>query len=397
VASDVPAEIADAVWDELLSGHSGVGSAGAGVAAAGSAGDPWATALPGAYGEGSAGAIIGSFPADLGGDVSAIKTKADQLTFTTAGRVDSQVHGMQADVITASAIAADAIASAELATSAVAEIADAVWDEARSGHLTAGSFGEYVPANVSHFGGAAGSFSSGRPEVNASHAGGTAWNSGAITANSLATGAVTSAKFGANALDAVWSATTRALTTGANIALAKGTGVTGFNDLSTSDVRSAVGLASANLDTQLAAIAGYIDSEVAAIKAKTDNLPSDPADASVVAAAFTTLNDALAALDSLVDTVKAKTDLIPADPVAGGDVPTAAQNADALLDRAGAIETGLTPRQTLRLVASLLGGKITGANTGVEVFRNAVADSKDRVTVTVDPHGNRSVVAADLS
>lgn len=54
------ADIADAVWDEALSGHLDAGSTGAGLNAAGSAGDPWATALPGAYGAGSAGNILGS-------------------------------------------------------------------------------------------------------------------------------------------------------------------------------------------------------------------------------------------------------------------------------------------------------------------------------------------------
>ena len=68
------------------------------------------------------------------------------------------------------------------------------------------------------------------------------------------------------------------------------------------DVRSAVGLASANLDTQLTAIDDYLDTEVAAIKAKTDNLPADPADASDIS----TLIDA---------------------------IPTANENADALLKR----------------------------------------------------------------
>jgi len=54
------ADVADAVWDETLSGHAGVGSAGAALSAAGGSGDPWATALPGAYGAGTAGAIIGT-------------------------------------------------------------------------------------------------------------------------------------------------------------------------------------------------------------------------------------------------------------------------------------------------------------------------------------------------
>jgi hypothetical protein len=54
------AEIADAVWDEAISGHLGAGSTGAALNAAGSAGDPWTTPLPGAYGAGTAGFIIGT-------------------------------------------------------------------------------------------------------------------------------------------------------------------------------------------------------------------------------------------------------------------------------------------------------------------------------------------------
>lgn len=47
---------------------------------------------------------------------------------------------------------------------------------------------------------------------------------------------------------------------------------TGLSTLDAAGVRSAVGLASANLDTQLTAIDDYLDTEVAAIKAKTDQL-----------------------------------------------------------------------------------------------------------------------------
>jgi hypothetical protein len=133
------AENADAVWDEALAGHLGAGSTGEALNAAGAAGDPWTTSLPGAYGAGSAGYIIGTnlnatvssrasqtaldtLDDFVDTEVAAIKAKTDQLTFTTANRVDSQVYGMQTDVITASAIATDAIGSNELAASAIAEI-----------------------------------------------------------------------------------------------------------------------------------------------------------------------------------------------------------------------------------------------------------------------------------
>ena len=102
-------------------------------------------------------------------------------------------------------------------------------------------------------------------------------------------------------------------------------------------VRSALGLATANLDTQLTAIDDYIDAEVSAIKAKTDNLPSDPADASDVAGAFATVNSTLSTIAAYVDTevaaIKAKTDLIPAAPAAVGDIPTAAVIATTVLNR----------------------------------------------------------------
>lgn len=138
----------------------------------------------------------------------------------------------------------------------------------------------------------------------------------------------------AAAVQAVWDALTTALTTAGSIGKrladyitgdayarigAGGAGLTALGDtrlanldaaissvagLNAAGVRSAIGLASANLDTQiaslataanLAVVAGYVDTEVAAIKAKTDNLPASPA--------------------------------------ATGDIPTATQNADALLNR----------------------------------------------------------------
>lgn len=58
------------------------------------------------------------------------------------GRIDASVGAMASGVVTATAIATDALGALELAADAVAEIADAVWDEARSGHTTSGTFGE---------------------------------------------------------------------------------------------------------------------------------------------------------------------------------------------------------------------------------------------------------------
>ena len=74
----------------------------------------------------------------------------------------------------------------------------------------------------------------------------------------VAAGVIAAASFAANALDAVWSTTIRLLTAGTNIVLAKGTGVTGFNDLSTAQVNAEVdtGISDARLDELVAATAG---------------------------------------------------------------------------------------------------------------------------------------------
>lgn len=56
--------------------------------------------------------------------------------------------------------------------------------------------------DVDAFGGSAGTFSGGRPEVNTTHAAGTAWNSGAIGAATLAADTITAAKVADGTIDA---------------------------------------------------------------------------------------------------------------------------------------------------------------------------------------------------
>lgn len=103
-----------------------------------------------------------------------------------------------------------------------------------------------------------------------------------------------------------------AVPTNAELATALGTAddavlaaISGLNNLSAANVRTAVGLGSANLDTQLGAIAGYIDTEVSTL--------------------VTNVATILAAVDTEVAAIKAKTDALPAAPAATGDIPTAAQ------------------------------------------------------------------------
>ncbi len=81
VTPPTSADIADAVWDEALSGHTTVGSTGKALSDASSAGDPWSTAVPGAYSAGSAGYILGT---NLDASVSSRST-------LSAADVNSQV------------------------------------------------------------------------------------------------------------------------------------------------------------------------------------------------------------------------------------------------------------------------------------------------------------------
>ena len=71
------------------------------------------------------------------------------------------------------------------------------------------------------------------------------------------------------------------------------------------------------------------------------------------------------------------------------------ENRDNALDRVNGIEVGLTLRQAIRLMGAVLIGKLSGAGTGTETFRNPVADTKARVTATVDPSGNRTAITTD--
>ncbi len=167
------AENADAVWEEAIADHSGTaGSTAESLNAAGSAGDPWTTALPGSYTGSQAGKLLSDILTDSGTSldgkldtvdtvVDAIKAKTDNLPAAPAAT---------GDIPSAAAVAS------QVRTELTTELGRI--DAAVSSRLAAAGYTAPLDA---------------------------------------------------------------------------------------AGVRSAVGLASANLDTQLGAIAGYIDTEVAAI------------------------------------------------------------------------------------------------------------------------------------
>jgi hypothetical protein len=117
----------------------------------------------------------------------------------------------------------------------------------------------------------------------------------------------------------------------------------------------------------------FLDTEIAAIKAKTDLIPTDPADQSAVEAAIDAAEAAILAAIPSVSAIEA-----------------------AILDDANGVETSITPRQALRLILAASAGKLSGAATSTVIIRN-VGDSKDRITATVDADGNRAAVTVDAT
>lgn len=109
------------------------------------------------------------------------------------------------------------------------------------------------------------------------------------------------------------------------------------------------------LVTKLDAIDDFVDTEVAAIKAKTDNLPTDPADASDIAAL----------IDALPTAVEIDAQLT-ASHGAGSWAVTAANVVDALM--AYSHDTGVTVKGFLRRVDAMAAGKATGLRGGLAKY-----------------------------
>lgn len=360
-----------------------------------------------------------------------------------------------AGAIDAAAIAADAIGASELAADAVAEIADAIWDEATSGHVTAGSYGlaaSDILADTADMQPKLGTpadtdLATDIANLSAEHT----LQNGTLAEISAALGndTIQTATIGTTGNDtthlhvpdftygddeindylmvvrdastgnryarwvADWVNSTKLATvatlpftpensTDQVILLA----IRRDSGLTAAETRTAVGLASANLDTQLTAIDDYIDTEVAAIKAKTDLIPASPAATSDIPSAATiadavwdealsghttagsggkALSDIdthtdtevasiLAAVDTEVAAIKAKTDNLPATPAATGDIPSAAAIADAVWDE------DATGHQTQGTFGQAIGDPVADTNT----LYGAVVSGAAGATIAAD-------------
>lgn len=222
----------------------------------------------------------------------------------------------------------------------------------------------------------------------------------------------------------VWAAATRVLTAGTNIVLAKGVGVTGFNDLSAAQVNTEADTALTDYDapTNTEMVAAFTEIKGATWSSVTDTLEAirdrgDAAWTTAVGFSTHTAADVWAVATRLLtagtNIVLTKgVGLLGLNDLAGGDVrtavglasanldtqldavPTAAENADAVLD--DAVEGTRTVRQMLRGFAAVLLGKLSGAATVTNTIRD-IDDSKDRVVASVDADGNRTAITLDLT
>jgi hypothetical protein len=398
LAADAVAEIADAVWDEVASGHLTVGTFGqrnnpvrASTATGGSSTtitlDASASATDDIYNydliviTAGTGAGQARYITDYVGSTK-IATVATWQTNPSSDSVFYIVPGGQIPGATAPT---------------AADVADAVWDEATAGHTTSGTFGEQLKTDVDAI----------LDDTGTSGVIVASLASGAITATSIAADAIGASELAADAATeiatAVWALGTRSLTV-----LDEDTTTLDLD----ATIRAAVGMASANLDTQLTTIDDFLDTEVAAIKAKTDQfvfttanrvdsqvfgMQADTVTASAIAtdaigsaelaaSAVTEIQAGLSTLDAAG--VRSAVGLASANLDTQLDaLPTAIENADALLNRdmSTGTDSGSTTVRTVRQALRFLRNKWSISSTTLTVTKEDDSTASWTTTLTATP------------
>jgi hypothetical protein len=362
LATSAVDEIVDQVWDELRANHVANGSFGAALQIV----DDGQLA---AIGSTTQVTLAASAPAEadvLNGSVVWFKSgsgngalQARIITGYTSGRVATIAPALSPAL---TGTVQYAVFPAPIGTTD-SSIAAAVWDLARSGHATSGTFGELIPnldATVS------------------SRATPAQVNTEADTA--LSDAGVTSVRqTKLDTLPGASAGTNGGLPTvdGNNrVAGIQGT-ITTLDALDTAqDVEHDATQAA------LVVIDDFLDTEVAAIKAKTDNLPSDPADASDIATATTTITNTLGAAGAGLTAIPwnaawdAEVQSEATDALNAYDPPTHAEVTTAVASAA------LTTASKESIADILLNRNINQGGNGTRTVEEALATSRNRVAIS---------------
>lgn len=296
-ATNISGPIADQVWEEAIADHSGTaGSTAEALNAAGSAGDPWNTALPGAYTSGKAGYIVGTFLD------AAISSRSTVTTAQVNTEVDTALADIHLDHLIASADPGSVVANSSFLAKLVSKSA--------------------TPA-FSSYDNTTDSLEALRDR------GDSAW--------------ITATGFSTHSAADVWAAGTRTLTAGTNIQLPSNglanvtawtvaiTGnITGNLSGSVGSVSGAVGSVTGNVGGN---VTGSVGSVLGGINTTAGVITTLDGLDTAQDSQHSTTQGLVTTVDTVVNAVKLKTDNLPAAPAAVGDIPTAIQNADALLNR----------------------------------------------------------------
>lgn len=299
LAAGAKTDVAVAVWDAVAATYNTASSMGALLHSAASAGDPWSTALPGAYGAGTAGYIVGT---NLDATVSSRLASASYTTPPTA-----------------------------------AQNATAVWQDATAGDFTvASSIGKALYINDVAPGASGGHMIAGA-------------NAGTIT-------------FGAFTITGAMSI--------------NGTG----NVSQTGDSFARLG----------APVGVSISADIAAVQSDTNDIQTRLPAALVGGRMDSNMQ---AAANNVITSSVLATDCMTAAQI---DSTFSNEIADALLGRTNGIETGITPKQAWRAMASASGGVLAGAATATVTLNELGGTSFTRIQASVDANGNRTAVTLSL-
>lgn len=430
LAAGAITDVEDAVWDAVLASHLDAGSTGFALNAAGSAGDPWGTALPGAYGAGTAGFIIGtnldalissrmaSYTQPTGFLAATFPSTVASTTNITAGTittVSGNVNGSVGSVtgavgsvtgtVTANVTQWNGSAVATPTVAGVPEVDVTHWiGTAPSSPDTPGipmvqvlvpgglvavgndyNTGTLAMNIVGDLSGSVGSVTGTVGSVTGS-VGSVTGSVGSVAANGI-TDTSLAASAGTEIGTAVWASATRTLTAGTNI----GTVQAQLIDGSHGGLASTLTLQNMNVfnSTGNAVVfesgPGFDGLQISTTAGDAIHLIGNLGNEQLInlTGSLTTFRNAI---------VGAPTGASVSADIA--DLPTASENASAVW--AFVCEGAITAVEILRGILSFIGGQTLGGNTTNPRFRDQ-ANTKNRIDMTVDSAGNRTATTLDLN